>query len=832
MDETTIAEIARGFGVAAVARLPAGDRFTQPDWRYEEDTAAPCPAGHAPLRVLRKPYVTTAGAPSKFVALLCATCLAVYELRDLGLKSSKDLERAARNAGQPHSGATGAGVTVLAGQSASAGAPPKPAVASSNAAGVRPTGEQQAIIDAVAAGKNLVVQAGAGTGKTATLTMLTQVFGGKKAIYLAFGKEARKDAQRRFGSSVRCLTTHGLAYSHVVSRYGPRIDNEARQPAAAAAEILGVRQPLRLGANRIRASALARVATLTVDRFCQTSDRELGLGHVPWQRALDPEENAELADTVFPIAVRAWDDIRRVSGKLKFSHDHYLKIWALTDPCVEADVLMLDEAQDSNGCVAKLIQAQQHCQLIAVGDSCQQLFAWRGAVDALESWPADDELCLTQSWRFGQAIADEANKWLSLVPRARFAMRGNPQLDSCIVAELSEVDAVLCRTNGGAMAEAIEFLAAGIPTALAGGDKSKNQIRSYLKAARDLQTSGETDHPELFVFHSWGEVQDYVDTDADGTDLRSIVKLVDDHDLDELLAAVERLKDNTAHARVVVSTAHKSKGLEWNRVRIGEDFTKFEPNKDDDGNLGTVDPAEAMLGYVAVTRAKTHLDRDGLAWIDNYARTVRASKPQPPAAVRTSPRTPAPAPASNRHATISLREHLAAYATLVDVKDRRAVAGNLRRGGYRLWICGDRETGRIVTVTDGLRTVTAEPIEVSLTTEPEQREPAVEVIDIVAESLLVDPSPSVTHLDHFSSRTPLLAHTELHGLIASTLHSPFGRAFTTVNATPPYRIVTLLPVVGPEAETLRAGRAEQLFESWKNSKTRLTDLRRESVFPF
>ncbi|MGW0793014.1 ATP-binding domain-containing protein [Streptomyces sp. NPDC002911] len=49
-------------------------------------------------------------------------------------------------------------------------------------------------------------------------------------------------------------------------------------------------------------------------------------------------------------------------------------------------------------------------------------------------------------------------------------------------------------------------------------------------------------------------------------------------------------------ARVVVSTVHKAKGREWNRVRIGPGFTLPD-------DAGTVHPALARLVYVAVTRS-------------------------------------------------------------------------------------------------------------------------------------------------------------------------------------------------------------------------------------
>jgi superfamily I DNA/RNA helicase len=56
-------------------------------------------------------------------------------------------------------------------------------------------------------------------------------------------------------------------------------------------------------------------------------------------------------------------------------------------------------------------------------------------------------------------------------------------------------------------------------------------------------------------------------------------------------------------------TAHKAKGREWETVRIAGDFRKDKVSRE-----------EAMLAYVAVTRAKLVLDREGLAWVDSLAK--------------------------------------------------------------------------------------------------------------------------------------------------------------------------------------------------------------------
>ncbi len=91
---------------------------------------------------------------------------------------------------------------------------------------------------------------------------------------------------------------------------------------------------------------------------------------------------------------------------------------------------------------------------------------------------------------------------------------------------------------------------------------------------------------------------------------------------DVVIDTMDRLVPEQA-AQVVVSTAHKAKGREWPRVRIADDFR--EPKGEDT----PIPQAEAMLAYVAVTRARLALDPDGLAWVDRWLATRPAPALEP-----------------------------------------------------------------------------------------------------------------------------------------------------------------------------------------------------------
>ena len=65
-------------------------------------------------------------------------------------------------------------------------------------------------------------------------------------------------------------------------------------------------------------------------------------------------------------------------------------------------------------------------------------------------------------------------------------------------------------------------------------------------------------------------MQEYSETN-EGSDLKTLVKLVDDHGTNVLSQAVNSLT-SIDNADYVISTAHKAKGLEWGRVQLDDDF--------------------------------------------------------------------------------------------------------------------------------------------------------------------------------------------------------------------------------------------------------------------
>jgi hypothetical protein len=403
-----------------------------------------------------------------------------------------------------------------------------------------------------------------------------------------------------------CKTRHSLAYGAVGWKYRDR-NRKGRMTSTALARRLKIARTLEypgfMEPMLFKPGKLASLALETVGVFC-SSDAEVILPeHVPHQRGLAKGAQRDLSSKVADYARRFWMETIRPKSDLWFCDDYYFKIWLLSKPSLPYDAVMLDEAQDSTLAVRQLILSQ-HTQKIAVGDSAQSLYTWQGAVNIMDGWPGR-ELYLTTSFRFGDAIAEEANMWLEHTG-TKLRLKGNPAVTSRVAVTGDEVDAVLCRSNGMCIKQAAEALEKGLTVGLS---KDPGPLKRQAWAAKELQESGVTEHEDFTAFSDWSEVVEYSES-PEGSDLKTLVQLVTRYSAGKLGWVLSRILDARHHeVDRVVATAHSTKGMEWDRVRIAPDFKA--PDFEEGEKLAT---DEAMVIYVAATRAKTFLDNEGIEW--------------------------------------------------------------------------------------------------------------------------------------------------------------------------------------------------------------------------
>ena len=470
-----------------------------------------------------------------------------------------------------------------------------------------PTSEQVAALDGYATRGDLIIEAGAGTGKSATLKLIAESDPGRTMQYIAFNKAIVTEAQRSMPKNVTAQTAHSLAFRSTGYRYKARLDSD-RMRSDEIAQVLGINAISVRGPEGkpkyLSESYLAGLAMRTITNFCQSADDELNATHVPRVLGIDSpdddQNNRRLQREILPFVEKAWADIIETEGRLQFKHEHYLKIYQLSGPHIPADVILFDEAQDVAPVLAAIVGCQQHAQRVYVGDANQSIYGFTGAIDALAQLDADHRTSLTMSFRFGPAIAEIANRALRLLP-TDMVMRGFNQIHST-VGPVQNADAILCRTNAMAVATLFAESRSGRRGHLVGGGR---EVIAFAKGAKALQDERPTFYPDLACFESWGQVQEYVQEDEQGDELKLLVDLVDRFTPGAIIGALMAMPKEQ-DADVVISTAHKAKGRQWDTVQLSSDFPDSNEEITED---------ELRLLYVAVTRARLRLDAQSVPWM-------------------------------------------------------------------------------------------------------------------------------------------------------------------------------------------------------------------------
>jgi hypothetical protein len=502
-----------------------------------------------------------------------------------------------------------------------------------------PTDEQQRAVRQFSTGEPLKISAFAGTGKTSTLRLLA---GSRKkpGLYIAFNRSIAREAKEKFPRTVDCRTTHSLAFRPIAGQYkftSGKMKTPLNVRKLADDADLKDRTFGRIRLNRFK---LAYLALGTVRRYCQSDALAMSPEHIPQYSRLagaQPGELEEIKGFTLQLAGTLWKRMTDPRDQMPLGHDGYLKLWALQQPKLAADYILLDEAQDTNGVVLGVLALQQ-AQMVYVGDRHQQIYEWRGAINAMEKIEGCRETFLTQSFRFGPTIAAAASSVISALGETR-QLQGNTNVKS-VIGPLVTPDAILARTNVGVMSEVIDALDRGqSPHVVGGVDDLKRMIKDVIA----LKNKEPAESPELFGFDSWAEVLEAVQEEEDES-LRTFVQLVERFGELRLLWAMGRVTRYENQAGVIISTAHKAKGREWDSVRLSQDFASSRPDRP-----ATLDDAECRLFYVAMTRAKRHLDvsPETLAAFANRRPLAAARHPvqqtRPPNEVRTVP-PPLPAP--------------------------------------------------------------------------------------------------------------------------------------------------------------------------------------------
>lgn len=459
------------------------------------------------------------------------------------------------------------------------------------------TPEQDAVVRSE--GRIIAVSAFAGTGKTTTLVHFALARPQERILYLAFNKPIQLEASAKFPANVTCRTTHAIAYRKAAALFGAQVKDKVGNtwPSVIAR---------RLDVPNITAAA----AVETLKSWFGSSSEAIELEHVPVAYRERVGAAGKIVDVAHAVYLRMLDPD---DTEIKAPHDLYLKLFAMDRPVLKGfDRILVDEAQDLNQCSLDIALGQQHASLVFVGDRHQAIYGFRKSVNAMAMVNADARPALTTSFRFGKGISDVANRLLSHYKGESLRISGaGPQTKTPLQIDAGKPFAVVARTNAAIFAEAVTRLDERKPYAFVGG------LDSYrLDRVQDAYHLSRREHanirdPYLRSFSSIAEL-DLLAEALDDPELKRLVKVTEEYGnaIPGLVAkiqskAVEVGKEEWATFKgTVFTTAHKSKGLEWDQVMMTSDYVDFF---DRDGKVlgaAAIDEEEVNIVYVALTRAK------------------------------------------------------------------------------------------------------------------------------------------------------------------------------------------------------------------------------------
>ncbi|KXS55402.1 MAG: hypothetical protein AWU57_181 [Marinobacter sp. T13-3] len=504
-----------------------------------------------------------------------------------------------------------------------------------------PTDEQQAVVDCVCSGQSVVVKAFAGSGKTATGVESARQ-SKRRGRMVVFNNAARWDAKARMPEQIVVTTGHGMAHDSIIkasAAFAKKLqwvlDHPRHEipPGTIANEFSLPSLPN----HQCSVRELAVAVKHTLRAFLISADFDIDTHHIPEEvlpLTLRMELSPRLTDLKGLIVEHTRAVWKRMSSEydtFPIDHDGYLKLLHLrgTQLAEPEHLWLLDEYQDTNPVMDAIISGQPG-QKVYIGDPYQQIYGWRGAINAMADKIAEGlpVLPLSRSFRFNHQVAGAANLLLKGMGETT-PLVGEPY--NLTQMNLHKPHTVLVRNNLTMVSLAQEY--ASLNQSVYVPKKLSKETCSKVESALAL-FEGRLDDVKIRKLRelgSWDEYKRFVkDAGAHNPEYRILKTLVERYHktLPDLLRMCrlpyESIRDHSR--RVTLVTAHRAKGREWNYVRLADDLALPQTtiNKMCHGMQLTPTEQESVnLLYVALTRCKKGLVlprsiQDNLAELNRY----------------------------------------------------------------------------------------------------------------------------------------------------------------------------------------------------------------------
>ena len=292
------------------------------------------------------------------------------------------------------------------------------------------------------------------------------------------------------------------------------------------------------------------------------------------------------------------------------------------------DWILIDEAQDTTIAEQELITkcCKRGCRIVATGDQSQTINTWCGsdiaAINRFAKDHASQTFTLPISYRCPKSVVALASRFSDNIIAADDAIEGEVKYDVSKYLP-NEGDMVLCRTTAPLFTLYMDYLRANKKATFVGQDSIRDYYISLIKSCKSeiidrhvLADNGLV--YELYTIlgeHVRQVINTYGITLDDACQILSVVNLSDAIDgicaiaegityKQELIDKINVILGSSEKKGVILSTVHKSKGLEADNVYIlHPELMPISYAKKDWEIL-----SEKNLIYVSITRAKKTLN--------------------------------------------------------------------------------------------------------------------------------------------------------------------------------------------------------------------------------
>jgi DNA helicase-2/ATP-dependent DNA helicase PcrA len=460
---------------------------------------------------------------------------------------------------------------------------------------------------------NLLIEALAGAAKTTTLVELCRFLDGN-TLCLAFNKKIAEEMSKKMPANVQCSTLNSLGHKVWGQHVGRR---------------------LQLSAGKCHNLLLEAIASRPGDEQQHLFDemRDTGQaiaaaknhGHVPDSIAdrlgskceplmtneeffeMFPEDLSSVQrEVIIEVLTKSFEEA--LKGNIDFADQLLLPTVIRCSFPIFSNVLV-DEAQDLSELNHVMLTKVAKRRLIAVGDSLQAIYAFRGAhtegMPLLRSRFNMTTLHLSTTFRCPSTICSHVRHHATRIE----AWENNPNNPGSVtylkvwsMADIPEGSAILCRNNAPLFRTALRMLKAGRRPNVWGRDIAASLVKI-------LENLGPPNMRQADVilalsrYKAEKEAKLRKQSAKDSLAERCECLLVFIENSDTLFGAVSLAKEVFNYeGKTDLATGHKAKGAEWDNVFI------LDPD------LLSGEGQDLNLAYVLATRSKcnlTYINTDG-----------------------------------------------------------------------------------------------------------------------------------------------------------------------------------------------------------------------------